>query len=52
VPPGHKVHLDYDVGGWPIMVCTSAVQRNKYKITSLSYDTQTGLILETAELWE
>ena len=51
-PPEHDAMVTEDAFGWPQMVCTSAVQRNKYEVTILSYDTQTGQTSAATEVWE
>jgi hypothetical protein len=37
LPPGHEVILTEDAHGWPVMVCTTAVQRNEYVTTTFSW---------------
>ena len=38
LPPGHEAQVTDDEFGWPTMICTSAVMRNTYTVTTYVWE--------------
>ena len=45
LPAGHNAFVTEDLFGWPIMVCTTAVQRNEYVTRTVSIPLPSGGVI-------